>query len=275
MTKQIEIWVWRLKLVAITGFPRFIQIALLSALVFRFQWSARAQTYVYQVTAPINGWFQQGAADPANYWKGVGCIFDFGTLSETVCYNPSANTLQQIGSITLGSSGFSGSFEDDKDVGGNLVQGTVSVAYTLNNGNDIVMFNSGVHTIGANPTMGWSIPFSETITLTTGGQVYSGTIAGTIPEANDVTSVSQFTPNSIVLSQGYQNLSMDIGSQFSLNFDAADGWAGRIFDGLGDGSLPYFYSVSPTTAFAVPEPDSLIFVLGTLAIQMLVNRHRR
>jgi hypothetical protein len=251
--------------------------------------SGLAQTYVYQFTAPIDGWFQQGAADPSggagNHprpWGGVSDIFDFGTLSETVYYNPSADTLEQVGSFTLGSTRFSGSFEDDKDIGGSLVSGLVSVAYTLNNGSDTVSFDSGIQPIGENPTLDWSIPFSETITLTTGGQEYVDTISGDIPEANDITSVSQFTPGSIVISQGYQNLSMNIGGQYYMNFNASDGWSGRIFDGIGDGSLPYYYYVAPTTALAVPELESLpepnslmIFVLGALGLKCFLSRRER
>jgi hypothetical protein len=248
--------------------------------------SGQAQTYAYQFTAPINGYFQQGAADPSggagNHprpWGGVSDIIDFGTLSETVNYNPSAGTLDQVGSFTLSSTGFSGSFEDDKYINGSLVSGVVSVAYTLNNGSDTVSFDSGIQPVGENPTLDWSIPFSETITLTTGGQEYVDTISGDIPEANDITSVSQFTPGSIVISQGYQNLSKNIGDQYSAAFNTLNGWSGTIIDGIGDASLPDYYCVAPTTALAVPEleslpePDSLmIFVLGALGLKYLLSR---
>lgn len=250
-------------------------------MVFKFPSSGRAQAYDYQFTAPINGWFQQGAADPLGgvnlrQWGGIGNIFDFGTLSEMVYYNPAANTLQQSGYLTLGSSGFSGSFEDDKFVNGSLVRGVISVSYTLNNGNDTVFFDSGVESIGADPTLDWSIPFSETITLTTGGKSYADTISGTIPEANDITSVSQFTPNSIVISQGYKNLSMNIGDRYFANFAASDGWSGSIYDGIGDSTLPYYYSTSQITAVAAPEPDSLvIFALGALGLKIVSGRRAR
>lgn len=276
MTKQLKTGRSRLNTQGNFGCSKFLQIAALSAIVLLFQLSGRAQTYVYQFTAPINGWFQQGAADPNLNWGGVGYTFDFGTLSETVYYNPSADTLQQIGSFTLASTSFSGSFGDSRDFGGSQISGAVSVSYTLNNGNDIVSFNSGVQPVGANPTLNWSIPFSETITLTTDGQNYQDTITGTIPEANDITSISQFTPNSIVVSQGYQNISKNIGSQYHASFDATDGWSGNIFDGIGDASLPDYYYVAPTTAMAVPEPSSLmIFVLGALGLKLLVSRRAR
>lgn len=274
MTKQIKLGKGRLNPRGKLG---CLQIVVLSAIAFQFQLSGRTQTYDYQFSAPINGWFQQGVADPNDNWRGVGYIFDFGTLSESVYYDPSAGTLQQIGSFTLGSTEFSGSFEDDKYVNGNLVPGLISVSYTLNNGDNTVSFNSGPQQIGANPTLNWSIPFSETITLATGGQNYVDTISGTIPEANDMTSVSQFNPGSIVISQGYQNSSMNIGGKYYTDFDASDGWSGSIFDGIGDGSLPYYYSVAPITADAAPEPGSLmIFGLGALVgVKFLASRRGR
>jgi hypothetical protein len=274
--KQIRVARGRLNLWRNFGCPGFLQIVVLSAIVFRFQLTGQAQTYAYQFTTSINGSFQQGAADPNPYtlnWGGIGNIFDFGTLSETVYYNSTANTLQQVGSFTLDSTGFAGSFEDNETVCGKLIPAIVSVSYTLNNGNPVVSFNSGAQSIGANPTLDWSIPFSETITLMTGGQDYVDTISGTIPEANDITSVSGFSPNSIVISQGYQNISMNIGDEYSVNFDAADGWSGSIYDGIGDGFLNYTYYVPPTTALAVPEPDSLmILVLGALGLKVFVSR---
>ena len=280
MKKQIKLWRTRLITLSNFGRPGFLRITVLLAVLFKLPSSSRAQDYAYQFTAPINGWFQQGAADPIGGaslrpWGGIGNIFDFGILSETAYYNPISNTLQQIGYFTLDSTSFSGSFEDDKEVDGSLVPGTISVSYTLNNGNNIVSFDSGVESIGANPTLNWSIPFSETITLATGGQDYVDTMSGTIPEANDITCISQFSPNSIVISQGWENHTMNIGSQYYANFDASDGWSGSIYDGIGDGTLPYYYSLAPVTALAVPEPACLmIFTIGALGLKILARRER-
>ena len=280
MTTQTKVGKGRLNRRGKLGCLEILPIVVLTAIVFQFQCRCRAQTYVYQFSAPINGWFEQGAADPIGGaglrpWGGIGNIFDFGTMSETVYYNPAANTLQQIGYFTLDSTGFSGSFEDDKYVDGNLVPGVVSVSYTLNNGNNTVSFGSGAQPVGANPTLNWSIPFSETISLATGGQDYVDTISGTIPEANDITCISQFSPNSIVISQGWENHTMNIGSQYYANFDASDGWTGTIYDGIGDGTLPYYYSLAPVTALAVPEPACLmIFTIGALGLKILARRER-
>lgn len=231
-------------------------IKLLSAGLMSLALPSMGQDYEYQFSAPINGWFQQGAADPALGYQGIGQIFDFGMLSETVYYNPTSNTIQQVGSFSISSTDFSGSFQDNQNVGGSLVPATVMVNYVLNNGNNIVSFNSGVLPVGANPAMDWTIPFSESITVITGGQTYQGLISGYIPEANTITSVSQFSPGSISISQGYQNFSEDIGSQYNCDISASDGWSAEIVDGIGDGSLNEYYYVSPVTATAVPEPGA-------------------
>ena len=232
------------------------------------------QDYEYQFSAPINGWFQQGAADPGLDYQGIGQIFNFGTLSETVYYNPTANTIQQVGSFSISPTDFSGSFQDNKSVGGNLIPATVAVNYVLNNGNSIVSFNSGVQPVGVNPAMNWSIPFSESITVTTGGQTYQSLMSGYIPEANTITSVSQFSPSSIVISQGYQNSSEEIGSQYDCDISASDGWSAEIVDGIGDGSLSEYYYVSPVTATAVPEPG-VDWLAGFASVLTILRCQRR
>jgi hypothetical protein len=239
---------------------------------------SQGQDYEYQFTAPISGSFQQGAADPSLNWQGVGYLFSFGTLSETAYYNPTANTLQQIGSFTLASTGFSGSFEDDKVIaGGSLIPATVSVVYTLNNGNSTVYFNSGVQSVGANPALNWSIPFTELITVTTGGQNYTDLLSGSIPEANTLTSVSQFTPASLSISQGYGQPSEEIRDpSLADQLTAADGWSGIIYDAIGDGSLSETYEVGPVTAYAVPEPGTLMmFSLGAIGFAFILRRRIR
>jgi hypothetical protein len=220
--------------------------------------------YDYQVTAPISGSFQQGAADPGNSWKGVGHIFAFGTLSETLSYDSVANTLLQAGSFTLSGTAFTGSFSDSKYVSGTLVPATVSVSYTLNNGNNTVFFDSGVQAVGANPAFTWSIPFSEAITVTTGGQTYDATISGVIPGGNTMTTVSQFTPDSLVISQGYQNNFENIGGEYQTSITASDGWSATIVDGIGDPFLSESYYVAPVTATAVPEPGTWLLYPGLL-----------
>jgi hypothetical protein len=237
--------------------------------------SSPGQDYEYQFTAPINGQFQQGAADPGNSWQGIGQLFDFGTLTETLYYDPTANTLQQTGSFTLSATTFSGSFEDDKVIsGGALVPATVLVTYTLNNGNSSVSFNSGVLSVGANPAMNWSIPFTEAITVMTGGQSYDSVLSGNISEANTITSLSEFTPGSVVISQGIPNNSENIYDPNLVDtVTAADGWSANIYDAVSDGYLGESYYVDPVTAYAVPEPGTLMmFSVGAFGLKFIFRR---
>jgi hypothetical protein len=239
--------------------------------------SCPGQDYEYQFTAPITGSFQQGACDPSMGFKGTGYLFYFGTLSETVYYNPTANTLQQIGSFTLTSTSFSGTFEDDK-TGQNsttAIPATVSVDYLLNGGNNTVSFNSGVQPVSANPALNWSILFTEAITVTTGGESYSDVLSGSIPEASTITSISQFSPGSIVISQGYPGNMNIYNPSLQDTVSAADGWSSTIVDGIGDASLPENYQVGPVTAYAVPEPGSLtMFSLGAFGLMFFFRRRR-
>jgi hypothetical protein len=248
---------------------------ILAAIFMCFAWSSSGQDYEYQFTAPITGQFQQGAADPRNSWQGIGQLFDFGTLTETLYYNPTANTLQQMGSFTLSATTFSGSFEDNKITsGGSLVPATVLVTYTLNNGNSTVSFNSGVLLVGADPAMNWSIPFTEAITVMTGGQSYDSVLSGNISEANTITSISEFTPGSVVISQGIPDSSVNIYDPNLVDtVNAADGWSANIYDAAGDGYLGESYYVNPVTAYAVPEPGTLImFSAGAFGLMLIFRR---
>lgn len=237
--------------------------------------SCPGQGYEYQFTAPITGSFQQGACDPSMGFKGTGYSFYFGTLLETVYYNPTANTLQQIGSFTLTSTSFSGAFEDDKTGQNSAIPATVSVDYLLNGGNNTVSFNSGVQPISANPALNWSIPFTEAITVTTGGESYSDLLSGSIPEANTITSISQFSPGSIVISQGHPGSMNIYDPSLQYTVSAADGWSSTIVDGIGDASLPENYQLGPVTAYAVPEPGGLaMFLPGVFGLMFFFWRRR-
>jgi hypothetical protein len=247
----------------------------LAAVVANFVLSSQGQNYEYQVTAPISGEFQQGAADPGMQYQGVGYNFFYDTLSETVYYNPTANTVDQVGTVTLSSTSFIGTFEDDKTTsGGVVIPAVVSVDYTLNNGNNTIYFNSGVQSVGVNPAMTWSLPFTESITVTTGGQTYNDILSGTISEDNTITSVSQFSPASIEISQGYESLNQPIfDPDLSDTVNAADGWSATLVDAVGDGSLNETYYVSPVTAYATPEPGTLaLFSVGAFGLKLLLRR---
>jgi hypothetical protein len=247
-------------------------VAIFASLVL----SSQGQDYEYQFTAPIIGGFQQGAADPNLEWRGIGYGFSFGTLSETAYYNPTANTLDQIGSFTLSATEFSGSFQDNQEIphSTTVVPATVSVVYILNGGNNTVSFNSGFLPVGENPAMNWSIPFTESITVTTGGQNYTDVLSGSIPEANTITSISQFSPESIVISQGYSSVSQNIfNPALRDQVIATDGWSENIYDAIGDGYLGETYNVSPVTASAVPEPGALIlFPVGAIGLIFILGR---
>jgi hypothetical protein len=79
-----------------------------------------------------------------------------------------------------------------------------------------------------------------------------------------MTTVSQFTPDSLVISQGYQNNFENIGGEYQTSITASDGWSATIVDGIGDPFLSESYYVAPVTATAVPEPGTWLLYPGLL-----------
>jgi hypothetical protein len=240
--------------------------------------SCPGQDYEYQFTAPIIGYFEQSACD-ANTLNGTQTDFQFGTLSETVFYNPTANTVQQIGSFTLNATSFSGSFGDPEPYP-NGIPAIVSLVYTLNGGDNTVSFNSGVESLNGNGVNGppstalnWSIPFTEAITVTTGGESYSALMSGSVPDAFGTTSISQFTPESIVISQISDPDWNIFGAGPTVAISASDGWSSTIIGSGGDdGFAPETWQVDPVTAYAVPEPGSLtIFFVGGFGLMLALR----
>src|SRR5258708_15903272 len=65
-----------------------------------------SQTQTYSYSGPISGYTEVNLT-PSGFGQG-GFIVNFGTITETLYYNPTAKTLREVGSVTVNPS--SGSF---------------------------------------------------------------------------------------------------------------------------------------------------------------------
>lgn len=256
--------------------------------------SSFGQDYVYQFSTSISGYQEVGASDLANYgaggFPGTGFYLNFGTLSETVYYDPVANTLRQVGSFTIATTSENLSFNDPYSVSGGDVAASVLVAYTFNRGSNMVSFDTGAQSLNGDPTsksgastssgnlLNWTIPYTATCTFTTGGKDYYGSFSGTFGVSSGTaisTYVSQLTASSLVLQQSQGPY---FGSPHPGTSIAADnGLTASIANYVGDGTLYHQYDVGPVTATSVPEPGSaamLGFGAGLLAYKF-ARRTRR
>ncbi len=252
--------------------------------------SSLGQAQVYQFTAPIDGFQEVGASDLGNLgggaFPGVGFYLDFGTLSETVYYDPTANTLRQVGSFTIATTAKNLSFDETYSVSGNPVPASVSVDYTFNGGNNIISFDTGIQPLNADPTtptgastnpsgfLNWAILYTASCTFTTGGQDYYGSFSGTFDFSSGTaisTYVSQLTSSSLVIEQDQDTY---FGSPHpAASISAANGLTAIIANYVSDGVLYHQYSVTPTTATAVPEPSTLMILsLAAFGLKSIVPR---
>lgn len=236
--------------------------------------SSLSQAQVYQFTAPIDGFqsagiFENGRS-PSQF--GAGGILTFGTLTETIFYDPVAHTMREVGSFTISpTSLYAGRSDDRVNTSGILIPAYMSVAYTFNGGNNTVSFDTGVKNLqdrgngqfSSGGPLNWVIPYSAYWTLTTGSQDYYGWFSGSYHlEGLKDTKISQITPDSLVIQQG-NNRHTDYDHPSQNYSITANGINYIISNEHFDNTTCQEYYVAPVTAFAVPEPGSLmLFTLG-------------
>jgi hypothetical protein len=211
---------------------------------------------VYYGSSQVNG-STEAALTP----KGLGAgdfVTEFGTLIETFYYDPVAQTLQAVGTVTVSPS--SGSFNIN---GSSVAPGSGSASLTIGN-NGVVSFDMTYHYEGDffngydfNSTL--SIPISGSGIYN--GQAFAGSWNLLIPI--DL-QINASTPTSLTFSEENAN-GATIGSLVVGGTD--------LVDGNSDSTYEYTWGVSGV-ATAVPEPTALVLVammlpFGAGALRML------
>jgi len=219
----------------------------------------RSQTYYY--TGPITGYID-AELTPGGHGQG-GFQATFGTITETLYYDPIAQTLEQIGFITV--SPFNGSFNITSGPFPIVVMGSAT-ATVGNSGSipfDITFAGAGIGTYSTGPSL--LVPVS-------GSGIYNG---------------QPFSGNWNL----YMNLGLDISavSPTSLTFTEHPVSGPSLGESPGQPVIPgtdlstgnndnnYFYSWSQNSiqAMAVPEPDSIsLLAFGVSALALLRPRLR-
>jgi hypothetical protein len=222
--------------------------------------SGHGQSETFNYSGPINGQVDIGL-NPGNGYSG-GIESYFGNISETLYYNPSADTIQEVGTLTLGNS--SGSFNMSKQ---GLIGGSPVGSGTVNVGNaGVVSFNTTFSANSSNPNY-----FSGVLDLPVSG---SGTYNGQAFQANwnvdlpMLIDLENVTSGSLTFTQTTGNG----GSVFGVpGSPIVDG----LYDGYGgDNTIDYSWLQDPQSAIAVPDQTSSLALLG-LAVASLAVFGRR
>jgi hypothetical protein len=218
-------------------------------IAFGFVVTGHCQTYF--VSTPVSGYC---SVDVMNFdgqptGRGAGFFATFGTLNETLYYDSVANTLRQVGSITVSpTSTVNLQFAAmGQMVGTNWLTAQVSVSLQLAGP---ISFETPAK--GGNLSA-FSFPVTGSWTLDTGGDEYTGPLNYSL-EVWFTTEISSVTSTSLTFSQrtfmphetGPSLGGVIASNRFRLN----------LRGGIGDGTYDTSWSVGPVTAVVVPEPST-------------------
>lgn len=225
-----------------------------------------ADSQTYHFTAPISGF--SGIALSFGSGGGGGSSMTFGTLDETLFYDPVANTLRQVGTVSIDESHFSFGINDGGFYGGSYGNADLTVT-----GGGTIAFDTG--TLGHSGPSSWlwdlKIPVTGTVSFHYYG--YQASLANPVIVDNApisysyalrlTTGILAATPESLTVSE----------QQFlgALKGSGVFGFPDILFDGAGDNTYHYAWQLPATTATVVPESSSLA-ILGCGLLGFLSRR---
>lgn len=282
---------------------KLLNITVLSLVSFAIPLTGHCQTYT--LSTPITGSMTMSVQDlngPAG--NGGGFNLTFNNLTETVYLDPVAQTIRQVGTISVTASAPSISFQETQLVPGQFpnppqnITGNVTV--TLAPTGDVLSFDTGAQAVTWNSSKGaytfdgdllnFKNNFTGSYSLVTGGQTYNGSFTYGLSLGD---SWSGFTFNTVATA-GYPNsLTLSgLGLQFppaitfaaspnpAADVVAANGFqmklsvgAERSVTGNSNGENFQWTSPGTITATLVPEPTSLsLLAFGMFGIAFLRRR---
>jgi hypothetical protein len=221
--------------------------------------SAYAQVEAYYYSGSIVGQADIGLNPGAGYGGGIEIYF--GAVSETLYYNPSADTIQEVGTFTVTPSGGNFNMTQLGVVGASPVgSGTLTVG---NNG--VVSFNT-TFTFGGGsfPNMlGGELDIPVSGSGTYNGQAFQGNWNVDLPLVIDIENVS---PGSLTFTQTTGDGATIFGF---LGSKVVDG----LYDGYGgDNTIDYSWLQDPVASAAVPDTTDSIALLGLALVPLTLCR---
>jgi hypothetical protein len=225
--------------------------------------TGHSQVQSYYYSGPVNGLLQVGL-NPADTQDGyAGFNVSFSTLTETLNYDPVAQTLEEAGTVNLNAPSSSGTFNLFSDPEG--INGTRSVVGTaaLTAGiNGIFSFDSTFSLSAFNqPFQGISMPVSGTAIYQ--GQELAGSWDLLIPAFPTVVAA---TPTSLTFTEGG-------GGPYLLPGPLA--MPGLIGGDANDTYYASWYVSGVATAVPEPETESLLVFTAAIFSSWIMSRHFR
>ena len=244
-------------------------LALLAGSLLVLVQANRAAGQIYTFSAPISG-----ATEVAlSFGPGSsgGTDMTFGTLNETLYYDSVAQTLRQVGSVSLSPADALFPIIVGAGWPGTPPYPSGTADLTIGDGTGWLEFDSGTQSgisSGGGESFGWTLnlPVNGSCTVVCGGVTNCGTLSYSYG-LSLVTTFSAAGPTSLNVSEF--NVS---GASAGLVVGDIGGW--DLFDGSSDDTYEYSWGLSPVVATEAPEPDGLMF-LGLGAAMVALGRWQR
>lgn len=222
---------------------------------------------IYSFSAPISGGTEVDLSFGTGSVGGGGT--SFGTLNETLYYDPVAQTLRQVGSVTVNTVNIATPmyfvvYDPRRFDGHNPPTGTANL--TIGDGSGIVSFDTGIQSITQSCDWTLGVPVSGLCTFAYNGQTNSGPVNYSVNLYLD-TQILSADSSSLTLSEGYNSFA---------DYEAYAGTVGGfdLYDGTDDGTYHYSWNVGPITALAVPEPGSSQLLCLAMPVLVFLCRNR-
>ena len=223
------------------------------------QVTGHSQTYSY--SGPVSGWTEVDLT-PSGYGDRGQFVTTFGTLTETLYYDPVAQTLREVGSVTVNPA--SGSFNID---GNSFVYPYTweygSATLTVGNNGSFSFDHTTFDVTPGGGGIGLSSQASELHVPVSGSGIYNGqAFAGSWNIDLLVgTEISALSRTSLTFSE-FRASGADHGVPVVPGTD--------LCDAISDGTYYWSWGLDSAVATAVPEPNSLLLLgLGLSALAFL------
>lgn len=251
---------------------KLISVGLTSLLIaVGFAASGHSQTYF--VSTPMSGDVDMDVYYELNGFpkQVVGNSVGFGTLNDTLYYDPASNTIRQVGNVTMDSSGFTAQFAVYQDILTSPTLTTLTGQVSITESVGTISFDTGVEPINSN--FGFELPVTGSYTFDTGGAEYTGTFSYNLDVGYGSINVSSVTSTTLTFSgSGVQGGSA---GPFLGSVMASNGFYLAMAVGSDDTTYDANWSIPSVMAEAIPEPSTFLLLLLAASSLLFLRARRR
>jgi hypothetical protein len=226
----------------------------------------------YSIATPVNARLQLAVMDYAfqdggSPSVGASTFIQVSALTGTLYYDAAAQTIQQVGSISLdGPANVSLSFDEHVHINGEPQSATVTLDFSLPT---TLSFDTGVQPLNGSGNSFYftapAVPIYGTYSILAGEETLSGTFSYDLLFPTCLAQIGDVTATDMTLTEGPSSYNFR-GWRITSGLMATNGMTFNLVGGISDGTYSSSWELDPATATAVPEPGCGAFVILGLAV---------